>query len=1836
MSPIFPQLFQKATTCGDRKACLEVHGVRITPPFIHFKHAFEGRTYRQNLTIQNVGKSKVVVKITKPTSLAFGIKEVKGYSLSPGLCLAKEVSYVYTYANVPYCILPIYVNDKRIDFEVVAEESSPEISFEPRSLNFGLVEINCASALRLVTIRNDGSQPARFFIDTVSPSGHKYMADPNKGYIQPKSSVTVHIKVTSSIPGRIHENLWLKCEKPYKISVTAEIICPCFEPIHDLTAKSFTIIEFPPTYVGVSSSQTVYIRNYSANAIMFCLRGETEGQITCLKKIERLDEDYNYFQIYPKDGVWESKEVKVFRCFFKPVKPSPNKPLKHSYFCIYHISRIRCRYLHESMYGGYSHVSSSSMTLDRLEVLKIYMIASRQKSARLAQTSVLLGSIASSIPEESKPIQKCLTIKLYAHAVAEEPSVTVIPDEIRIPDVVERQREVRVLRFRNNSKRLPIVIGYQKATFVDVDQPNFTIEPNKSVEISVLISPRKVGRYSTTLQFHLKYYDEPRIKRELKVIGKVSVLLDVDVKAAKKVNLPKIEASNRIRCVNEVKKFPEDKISKRSLIGIQNSLSKRNKCDLAFPQDSPWKCSKMKTTSRDFFRCVQRIDSDCGLTVFGEKMKLDKDSYYNNHVKKVTKQLQLTSEFNRGDYELTDVKHLLCEDISLQPCLQLKKKTLEQPYSEVIPLSPAELSNIFIDPLAIYTQRIAVHSEYSFELTIRNCNNLPIRIYVRPEKSNVIFPKGNRLVISQNSVAYLPVTYASSTSGYYTASLNVIVNECSVFVVNIMADVLAVYLNVSTDTVEFTDDNTRFVEISNPLNADVVFRWSLDCENFLIDPVEGVVKGYSKLACQVTYLPNQEGPSTVDAELLAFDVVTQQVKLSVMDTKPRLKFAPQELAFDDIPLNMPVLRKVLLRNETMHAREYSLVQDDFLKYADVDPVDGMVHGTYNAVLPIYLKSDMATDPHNTLCIEGVFKLPGITINNVDIYQKPGPLLVSNTASIRLYLDNHLENCRLWVSQEIRGWNTELIEEKSEEFNKRTVLMNIMFTTDQIGVFETQHSVNCTCGVTRTVTLIGCRENCFLTNYAQVHTFIANEEYNLQLRKIEDKCIRQTSLVSVLDNMRPLKEIYESEKFFTEYPFFPEQETELKEFLEPVVEAVENWMHSQGFFGDTFYSIPRGLAFVMFDNPVVIPPFIQLLLNITEDGLKDYFELRHPGEDRIEQTKYLYELYEKALDFLQSIGALLTYVRPEILLGYTPYKIFKENFDCGDRGGFDVTITNRDEFYRLSKQYWLDILLQTFKVLVLKHLFFVESGIYKAPRRSFAYERYSSSIKRIAQNKHLFSNTELLLLNWFQFHYNDIRQTFWLDNSYLEEREITYFGENMNDGFVYAAVTIAYCPYLASHFENMCRTPLQPEEILHNNITVIQSWHMLNFSIKVTVEDIAIPNPLKTLMLMTYLYQMLPNMHPSETLLFTADLSQHSQKTLVVKNVNRFPIAYKTILYGKDSECFKVDEFYVIPPKKKCRIVIDYWAKFIRQAHCTLILSGECVGYHYAKSNVISLVGNPNVSFMVEEIEVEGKLYEVVAKSLKVTSPYSCAAMYHIQFTLEPLSDIDKINSLSYEMPPNSACRFLLNVRRASFGAETLGLLEAYITCLTRDVIPVWIFFRNPEVGDFAIKVVTSCSMENPVREILYVSVPKLDSTEQLGKDKFRAVTLRIPARNEKVWSTMAEVFTKSTGDEEEFWSVYAHTSVGIHVLQKILLEYIPSYHYKLCDHVRYKTKASKNCGIMFPKYIDIEEECSLGMVDVPIKVLCTLKFPKTIDLELVSLDGVQYRYCSIVLTRENE
>lgn len=202
----------------------------------------------------------------------------------------------------------------------------------------------------------------------------------------------------------------------------------------------------------------------------------------------------------------------------------------------------------------------------------------------------------------------------------------------------------------------------------------------------------------------------------------------------------------------------------------------------------------------------------------------------------------------------------------------------------------------------------------------------------------------------------MTATFISHSVGCYTCNVDVIINECIVFVLTIVADICSRFLKLDKECVDFLEESTReFVEITNPLNAEIFFSWHFSSNNIEIEPVEGAVKPYSSMVCQLQYFPEEDGPQGMDVELFCGDKYTHQLKLSIASARVKLEFVPRELVFADVPLNMPVTQYVTLVNRQNRLQAFSVRQSEFSQYLQVRPSKGIITGNSRAVVSLTLK-----------------------------------------------------------------------------------------------------------------------------------------------------------------------------------------------------------------------------------------------------------------------------------------------------------------------------------------------------------------------------------------------------------------------------------------------------------------------------------------------------------------------------------------------------------------------------------------------------------------------------------------------------------------------------------------------------------------------------------------------------------------------------------------------------------------------------------------------------------------------------------------------------------------
>ncbi|XP_011066697.1 PREDICTED: uncharacterized protein LOC105153498 [Acromyrmex echinatior] len=246
--------------------------VYISPSHIKFNEAFEGVAYRQRIIIKNVGYKPALIRICPLNSIVFQVKTLKGgIRVSPGLSITTYVTYEFKRPSILRAIIPIEINGKIFNYHVISTLATEYINIEPKSIDFGTVDIGHSSHLKIITICNEGNKSTRFSID-LGQNDLGLMIKPLRGRIKPQKEIILQIKLTGINEGIFYSEFWIKSTPNIRVPIKVHVIVPKLVIYHSNTTGDFTLIDFPPTVENTCidpikdiskdnpSSQKIYIQ----------------------------------------------------------------------------------------------------------------------------------------------------------------------------------------------------------------------------------------------------------------------------------------------------------------------------------------------------------------------------------------------------------------------------------------------------------------------------------------------------------------------------------------------------------------------------------------------------------------------------------------------------------------------------------------------------------------------------------------------------------------------------------------------------------------------------------------------------------------------------------------------------------------------------------------------------------------------------------------------------------------------------------------------------------------------------------------------------------------------------------------------------------------------------------------------------------------------------------------------------------------------------------------------------------------------------------------------------------------------------------------------------------------------------------------------------------------------------------------------------------------------------------------------------------------------------------------------------------------------------------------
>lgn len=545
-------------------------------------------------------------------------------------------------------------------------------------------------------------------------------------------------------------------------------------------------------------------------------------------------------------------------------------------------------------------------------------------------------------------------------------------------------------------------------------------------------------------------------------------------------------------------------------------------------------------------------------------------------------------------------------------------------------------------------------------------------------------------------------------------------------------------------------------------------------------------------------------------------------------------------------------------------------------------------------------------------------------------------------------------------------------------------------------------------------------------------------------------------------------------------------------------------------------------------------------------------------DELQKITYARSIYCNVIEHLTSKRGVLSHIKPEHLLQYDDYMSYMKKDPLTES-----IVCDEETFFRYSAQSWIDLLLQTFKVYVLPNV--------KLPKRisntCITIDENEKDVRkkletivinwqRIAEMSeeemeiNIYGRNEVILLAWFRFIFYEYHPLLF-EHDWLCRKRFTNFRDDFLDFLALIVLTAVYCPYLYNDLKDVYVPPKTYEQAFHNACTVIIAWNKVRISYHINPTELIVANETQLVLLSAYLYQVLPTLRPSDTIVMEAPLSKETKKQIPIKNTISATVSYQVLFFENEKGYFSANtESIVIGPKRTGSVTITFFARRVQKTRCVLLLSGETPGYKYAKNLAYYIEGVPNISYYDE---INHKLYtpflyEHLTEIVHIYSPYKVAATYDIfvhHHVPSDASEIYKYKTVKAAFIP----RMIYNPNN-QIHCDKDGHATTHSTICTMSTFNAdfYVYFFNEEIGDFCMRLRVEPKKKRKNQfEVITVPLPRgfLDfpcycsDSELFNLNCPKTLFALIPCRNNIMWDCMQRMSVKTLGEEQfHFWKKY--------------------------------------------------------------------------------------------------
>ncbi|KAJ3220965.1 Cilia- and flagella-associated protein 47 [Clydaea vesicula] len=493
-----------------------------------------------------------------------------------------------------------------------------------------------------------------------------------------------------------------------------------------------------------------------------------------------------------------------------------------------------------------------------------------------------------------------------------------------------------------------------------------------------------------------------------------------------------------------------------------------------------------------------------------------------------------------------------------------------------------------------------------------------------------------------------------------------------------------------------------------------------------------------------------------------------------------------------------------------------------------------------------------------------------------------------------------------------------------------------------------------------------------------------------------------------------------------------------------------------------------------------------------NGLVSISAIAAPIEDRV---KYLYRQYHELLTQLETIGGMMSNIKPELLLSEEEFKLYnKQRYGHLNVAESLNHIKNAESnFSVFSKEAWCTLILQIIRI-------FVTTNITPKSFKSLpGVEKSESLLSWSTSNKcnSMYSTSDAILLKWVSYHL--FKKTKIL-------RRIVNFSTDFCDGSVLMLLLTSHFPKMTTtHFSTFHINERADEQLDHEkkleNLIIIHSVlidlfpgciGIKKFPMKLLAES---PKEaaLEVYLLIVLLYQTLPQFLVQSKMEFDGELHEKVTKRVEISNTGFNAMVYNVDI---DNNAFKFKVGNVIDAKEVTlephtsdSLRIEFTSRFIKKVEGTMTLKSIKFGLNSSSVIIFRLCGSVCTSKVKKNIiHLKAPMYHIppLMQEFEITNPLGVKGSFDII-----LSEKKKILLSEPEFPgkqnPDS---FFISKNQIDLEVGESRKLHLSFIPFLDETYEGQLHFIDKDVGEFFYHIEGKSSLPAPTENLFWASRAK--------------------------------------------------------------------------------------------------------------------------------------------------